>query len=339
MDTPLPWLNATIAGIRDLTPTVREFTLRPDTPAAGWTVGSHLKVRIAPGQGSTEERHYSLVGLPVRGAPWRIAVKRVEPSRGGSAWMWSLRIGEELQVQGPRNHFELSTSAPQTLVVAGGIGITPLVGMALTLAARGTDMRMLYAARDDAEFAYADELRHALGDRLATYSSARGQHIDLDGAVAALHPDAQLLICGPHGMLEATQAAWARAGRNPARLRFENFGSGGASPAETFWVELPRHKLRFEVDANTTLLDALEAHGVAMLSDCLRGECGLCTVDVLEVKGRLDHRDLFLDEAERRAGKRICACVSRVCGGGVVLDSAYRPEASDTAHPREETLS
>lgn len=338
MDTPLPWLDATIADIRDLTPTVREFTLRPDTPAAPWTVGSHLKVRIAPADGGSEERHYSLVGVPVRGAPWRIAVKRVEPSRGGSAWMWSLRIGEELQVQGPRNHFELSTSAPQTLIVAGGIGITPLVGMALTLAARRADLRMLYAARDDAEFAYLDDLRGALGDRLATFCAARGEHLDLDAAIAPLHPQAQLLICGPHGLLHAAQTAWARAGRSVARLRFENFGSGGAQAAEPFWVELPRHGLRFEVDAKTTLLDALEANGVAMLSDCLRGECGLCTIDVVRVEGRIDHRDLFLDEAERRAGRRLCACVSRVCGGGVVLDSAYRPEAAENASSPQETV-
>jgi vanillate O-demethylase ferredoxin subunit len=340
MDNPLPWLDATIADIRDLTPTVREFTLRPTVPAAAWTVGSHLKVRIAPAQAESgdELRHYSLIGVPQRGAPWRIAVKRVEPSRGGSAWMWSLRVGEELQVQGPRNHFELPLAAPQTLVVAGGIGITPLVGMALTLAARRADVRMLYAARNDAEFAYVDELRAALGERLTTFSSARGQHIDLDAAIAALRPDAQLLICGPHGLLHAVQEAWARAGRHAALLRFENFGSGGDTPAEPFWVELPRHGLRFEVDANTTLLEALEAHGVAMLSDCLRGECGLCTVDVLKVEGRIDHRDLFLDAAERRSGHRLCSCVSRVCGGGVVLDSAYRPEQPQNASPRTETV-
>jgi vanillate O-demethylase ferredoxin subunit len=327
MDTPLPWLDATIAEIRDLTPTVREFTLRPPDGAPAWTVGSHLQVRIDPEHGGTEVRHYSLIGLPAPGAPWRIAVKRVEPSRGGSAWMWSLRVGEELRVQGPRNHFELSLTAPQTLIVAGGIGITPLVGMALTLAARRRDLRMLYAARSDAEFAYADTLRSALGERLETRSSARGQHIDLEAAIAPLHPEAQLLICGPKGLLHAAQEAWKSAGRPAARLRFENFGSGGERPAEPFWVELPRHGLRFEVDARTSLLDALEAHGVAMLSDCRRGECGLCAIDVVRVEGRIDHRDIFFDAAEQQRNHRLCACVSRVCGGGIVLDSAYRPEA------------
>lgn len=327
MDTPLPWLDTTIADIRDLTPTVREFTLRPPEGADPWTVGGHLKVRIDPEHGGTEERHYSLIGQPAPGAPWRIAVKRVEPSRGGSAWMWSLRVGEELRVQGPRNHFELSLAAPQTLIVAGGIGITPLVGMALTLAARRRDLRMLYAARDDAEFAYADTLRAALGERLSTFCSARGQRIDFDAAIAALHPEAQLLICGPKAMLHGAQAAWARAGRPAAKLRFENFGSGGERLPEPFWVELPRHGVRFEVDARTSLLDALEAHGVAMLSDCRRGECGLCAIDVVRVDGRIDHRDIFFDDAEHHRNDRMCACVSRVCGGGVVLDSAYRPEA------------
>jgi vanillate O-demethylase ferredoxin subunit len=336
MDTPLPWLDSTIAEIRDLTPTVREFTLRPPGGAPAWTVGSHLQVCIDPEHGGTEVRHYSLIGLPAPGAPWRIAVKRVEPSRGGSAWMWSLRVGEELRVQGPHNHFELSWATPQTLIVAGGIGITPLVGMALTLAARGHDLRMIYAARNDAEFAYADTLRAALGERLQTCSSARGQRLDLPAAIAPLHPEAQLLACGPKGLLQAAQEAWAHAGRPAPRLRFENFGSGGTQPVEPFWVELPRHGLRFEVDSQTTLLAALEAHGVAMLSDCLRGECGLCAIDVVRVDGRIDHRDVFFDADEHRHNQRLCACVSRVCGGGIVLDSAYRPES--TSRTPEETV-
>lgn len=332
MDTPAhePWLDATIAATRDVTPTVREFTLRPSVNSR-WTVGSHLQVQIAPEAGGRAIRHYSLVGVPLPGAPWRIAVKRVEPSRGGSAWMWSRRTGEELRVRAPRNHFELSLAAPQTLIVAGGIGITPLVGMATTLAARHADVRMLYAVRRDDELAYADELRGALGARLSTFVGARGERIDLAAQIAPLAADAQLLVCGPRSLLHNAQAAWAAAGRPAALLRFENFGSGGERPAEPFWVELPRHGLRFEVDAQTTLLAALESHGVAMLSDCLRGECGLCTVDVLSLQGEIDHRDLFLDEQQRAGNARLCACVSRVRGGGVVLDSAYRPEAAGAA--------
>lgn len=317
------WIDATIAATRDVTPTVREFTLRPDH-GASWTVGSHLRVQIEPDGGAGEVRHYSLIGTPVPGAPWRIAVKRVNPSRGGSAWMWTRRVGEELRVAAPRNHFELPLGAAQTLIVAGGIGITPLVGMALTLAARRADVQMLYAARSDEELAYADDLRTALGDRLATFASSRGQRIDLRAAIGGLQPGAQMLVCGPHTLLESARNAWRDAGREPARLRFENFGSGGSHAAQPFRVELPRHGLAFDVGTDTTLLEALESHGVPMLSDCLRGECGLCAIDVLSATAEIDHRDLFLDAAQRAAGNRLCACVSRARGGTLVLDSAYR---------------
>jgi vanillate O-demethylase ferredoxin subunit len=95
---------------------------------------------------------------------------------------------------------------------------------------------------------------------------------------------------------------------------------------------VPRQQLRFTVAAGESLLDALVAHGVACLADCLRGECGLCAVDVLDVQGRIDPRDMYMTPAEQRENKRLCACVSRVAGGGVVIDSALRPDALQETH-------
>ena len=111
-------------------------------------------------------------------------------------------------------------------------------------------------------------------------------------------------------------------------LRFETFGNSGRDVAEPFWVELPRHGLRLQVPAERSLLDVLEDAGIDTLSDCKRGECGLCAVDIVSVQGRVDHRDVFFSAEQKRSDQRLCACVSRVCGGGgVVLDSAYRPDA------------
>ena len=112
-----------------------------------------------------------------------------------------------------------------------------------------------------------------------------------------------------------------------ADLRFETFGNSGRREAEPFWVELPRHGLRFEVPAERSLLDVLEEHGVQALSDCRRGECGLCAMDIVSVQGTVDHRDVFFSAHQKQANQRLCACVSRINGGGVVLDSAYRPDA------------
>ena len=315
-----------VVSVRDLSPTVREIAFEPAGPQRRWTVGSHLRVQVKLPDGRTAERRYSLVGLPLPDAPWRIAVKRVAASRGGSAFMWTLAEGDTVQLQAPANHFELPAAPRPTLLVAGGIGITPMLGMAQVLAARGADVRMAYAAHSAADLVYLDLLQTALGDRLQRYAGERGERMDLPALVAALPADGQVLACGPVRLLHALQAAWADAGRPPQRLRFETFGTSGELPAEPFWVDVPRHGLRFTVGTDESLLDAMERHGVACLADCLRGECGLCAVDVVAVHGRADHRDVFLTPAEQRSNTRLCACVSRVAGGGVVIDSAWRPD-------------
>jgi ferredoxin-NADP reductase len=322
------WHSATLRAQRDLSPSVRELEVRPERGVRPWSVGSHLDLRVLV-DGREEKRSYSLVGLPdAPGADevYRIAVRRAEPGRGGSRWLWGLQTGDELLIGEPNNHFEIGWQAPHTLLVAGGIGITPILGMAQQLAQRGVPLRMLYAARCADELIYRDALHSVLGDRLHTLCSDAGQRIDLDAEIAALPSGGQLALCGPLSLLDATRAAWQRSGRPIANLRFETFGNSGQHAAEPFWVELPRHGLRFEVPAGRNLLDLLEEHGVQALSDCRRGECGLCAMDIVEVQGTVDHRDVFFSAGQKQASQRMCACVSRVCGGGVVLDSAYRPD-------------
>ena len=319
---------ATVRAFRDLTPTVREFDIQPHGHLRPWTVGSHLTIHM-PLPTGTETRSYSLVGTPhAAGASevYRIAVKRAAPSRGGSAFMWNLKLGDALTIAGPNNHFELSFNAPQYLLVAGGIGITPLLGMAQMLAERGADVRMRYAARHASELAYAGELQAALGDRLRCITDAVGEPLDLPAEIAALQPRAQLWICGPMPLLDAAKDAWAHAGRAAPDLRFETFGNTGRADAEPFWVELPRHGLRLDVPADRSLLDVLSAAGIDTLFDCRRGECGLCAMDVIRADGTIDHRDVFFSAHEKQRNQQLCACVSRVSGGGVVLDTAYRPD-------------
>ena len=326
------WHPASVRAHRDLSPTVREFELRPEGGVKPWTVGSHLNVQV-PIAGRLETRSYSLVGLPSGqgigdGAAdvYRIAVKRAEPGRGGSRFMWGLETGAELNVGEPNNHFQLAVGAPQHLLVAGGIGITPIVGMALMLKQRGANLQMRYAARSADELVYRDVLGTALGDRLRTFTDDSAERIDLGAEIAALAPRALMWICGPMPLLEAARAAWAAAGRAAADLRFETFGNTGHFEAQPFWVELPRHGLRLDVPADRSLLDALNDAGVETLFECKRGECGLCALDIQRVEGTVDHRDVFFSPHQKSSNAQLCACVSRISGGGVVLDSAYRAE-------------
>lgn len=326
------WARAEVVATEDLSPTVRAVALRPLEGVVAWTVGSHLRLQVEV-EGREETRHYSLTGLPAdsrRDGVYRIAVKRAAPGRGGSRFMTSLQPGQQVAIAGPDNHFELPLGSPgeprHHLLVAGGIGITALSGMALTLAARGASLRLCQAAREPAELVFGASLQAALGERHQCFVSGAGQRLDLAAEIAVLPAGAIMLVCGPIAMLQAAQEAWAAAGRAAADLRFETFGSGGVRPAETFWVRVPRHGLELVVPPERSLLDVLTEHGVQALHDCRRGECGLCALEVLEIHGEIDHRDVFFSPAQKRASRQLCSCVSRVGGGGIVIDTPYRPD-------------
>ena len=324
------WLDAKLVARRDVTPTVREFTLQLASGVDPHEPGSHLQVQIMV-SGRLHTRSYSLIGQP-DGQAYRIAVKRLDDGRGGSLAMWQLAVGDRLRITSPQNHFPLDLAASAYLLVAGGIGITPLLGMAQTLAARGAVVKLLFGARSDDELAYLAPLQAALATNIQTSVATRGEMLRLAQEIAALPAHAQMYVCGPVPMLDAARRAWAAAGRSTAQLRYETFGSSGRFAPQAFRVKLPRHQLDFEVAQDAGLLDTLEFEGVQALYDCRRGECGLCTMDVLQVQGEIDHRDVFLSDHEKASNKRICVCVSRVVGpdgrpGEITLDSAYRPEA------------
>lgn len=320
------WDWVTVEALRDLTPTIRELILR--TPWGGpGSPGEHIDVE-APIGAQTVTRSYSVVEM--QGGLCRIAVKAVEGGRGGSAYMWRLAPGARLKARAPSNDFELSRAAPAYLLVAGGIGVTPVAPMAAHLAARGADVRMLYAVRNAAELAYAERLRGHLGEALALVVEETDGRADLAAAFAALPPEGEAYVCGPIGMLDAARRAWAQAGRPRALLRFETFGSSGAHANAAFTVRAPRLGLEAVVPENRSLLEVLEEMGVGMLADCRRGECGLCAVEVVGHSEALDHRDVFLSDAERAQGRRLCACVSRAAGGVLTIEPAYRGDVSIT---------
>lgn len=314
----IEWGPATLRATRDLTADIRLFEIASSNPVRAVAPGSHVSVLlpIAPG---SDVRSYSIVGAS--DDILRIAVKRLPDSRGGSAYLWSLAPGARLTVSQPRNHFPLGRDAPDYLLVAGGIGITPIYGMALALVEAGLPVRLLYGVRSPADAALAEELRAVLGDRLVV---SAGTPIDLDAAIAGLAPGGEMYVCGPIGMLEAAKRAWKASGRPVAKLRFETFGSSGRYATEAFQVRIPRLGVELEVPRTMSLLDALESAGVKMIYHCRRGECGLCALPILQTDGVVDHRDVFFTEAEKDENSKLCTCVSRAAGGVQTLDTGDR---------------
>lgn len=327
MKTAQTWSEARVHALHDVTPTVREITLKPANGALLHQPGGHLQVQVLVGTGAAARqntRSYSLIGEP-DGEFYRIAVKRLDDGRGGSKAMWQLAVGDRLQMSEPQNHFPLDLEAPAYLLVAGGIGVTPIVSMAQQLAKRKAPVQMLFGARTQAELAYLEPLQSVLKDRLKTAIAEKGEFVDFEAEIAELPAKAQMYICGPVPMLDAARKAWAKAARAEADLRYETFGSSGRFAPQAFKVSIPRHNVSITVPADNSLLDELEMAGVQAIYDCRRGECGLCAMDVLSVDGNIDHRDVFLSEEEKASNKRICVCVSRVVGE-ITLDSAYRAD-------------
>lgn len=321
MRNKVEWRDAKVAEIRQIAEDVRYIGFAVDGPVPRFDPGSHSNIRVEI-NGEAANRTYTVIPAPP--GQIAVAVKLHPQSRGGSRYMWNLEVGQHVRLTLPENRFELSWRARHYLLLAGGIGITPIYGMAKALMARGASVRVVYAARSRALMAFADELEALLEDRLVLRDNAEGQHIDLAAEFAALPADAECYLCGPIGMLEAAKAAWTAAGRPVSRLRYEVFGDSGLFAEKPFSVEVLNRGTRVAVRSDQSLLDALIGAGVEMIHDCRRGECGLCAVQVLGEGVEIDHRDVFFSAEEKAEGHRMCACVSRLTEGHAVIDVGYR---------------
>jgi len=322
MSAQVEWRDATLRSTLDITPDIRLFEIEASGAFVAPTPGSHIQVTVYIG-GRPDVRSYSVIG-PCTDGVYRIAVKLLRHSRGGSAYMWKLSEGARLAIATPQNHFALSHQCPEYLLLAGGIGITPIYAMALALSQANAKFRLLYCCRGRADLAFAAELKDRIGDRLTILLDEDGERLECAAEIGNLDRDGELYVCGPIGMLETAKRCWRDSGRLAGQLRFETFGNSGRFASEPFKVRLPRLGLEVDVAANQTILDALEAAGVEMIFDCRRGECGLCALAIQETSGSVDHRDVFFSDAEKSANRMLCTCVSRVVGGSITLDTGDR---------------
>jgi ferredoxin-NADP reductase len=317
------WAAVSIERIEDVSPTIRFIEIDAGDHFRNWTSGAHLRVRVKV-DSRTEIRTYSLIEMGDDVKKYRVAVKLMEEGLGGSRYMWGLQAGDVLEVSQPHNHFELSRYASSYTLIAGGVGITPMISMAYALRNSDRSVRLFYGVRNRAEAALAGLLRSWLGDRLEVCVAEETGPLDLQKIIDGVKDDGELYICGPIAMLETVSRIWKESGKSMGALRYETFASSGHYPTRPFTVELPRFGKVIQVAAHQTLLAALEAEGMEVMSDCKRGECGLCVVDVLDCDSPVDHRDVFLNASEKAGSKKMCACVSRISGGRLILDTAYR---------------
>ncbi|WP_439644608.1 PDR/VanB family oxidoreductase [Gordonia soli] len=300
-----------VVGVRDLCPDVREVTFaRADgVDLPSFAAGSHLAVAWRDG----ERNSYSLTGPMIEPRDYTISVRRDRSGRGGSAWIHRLAVGDLVVTSTPRSAFAPVAAARHSVLVAGGIGVTPILSHVRDAVLWNRSFEVLYAHRPGFG-PHADDLRELAGHRVTIVHSGRDLLAELASRLADAPLGAHLFTCGPVGMIEAVAAAARDAGWPGKRVHSEPFASaaplGGTSFAARGAV--------VPVGEQTTLLEALLARGVAVPNLCRQGVCGECKLTVRG--GRIDHRDAYLTDDERAAGDVMMPCVSRAVGDQVELE-------------------
>ncbi len=278
-----------------------------------WEPGAHLDLVI--GDGSV--RQYSLCGDP--DAPsLTIAVRHEPAGRGGSAWLHrEVRPGDRVTVRGVKNHFALE-EAPEIVLIAGGVGITPLLPMAERLARGGTPWRLAYIGRTPAKMPFLSRI-HALGTRAVVHATAASGRPDVAALLDGARPDALVYVCGPVSLIDAVRSTLESRGLAD-RLRAEYFEAPDLPAAEpgAFTLRLERSNLDLTVPPGSSALEAVTAAGIDVLTDCEEGICGSCETTVLA--GAVDHRDFVLTAREKSANTCMMLCVSRAITPCLVID-------------------
>ena len=285
-----------------------------------FTAGAHIDVHLDGGL----VRQYSLCNDSRETQRYQIAVLREPASRGGSIAMHALREGQELQVSEPRNHFALAHGAERHLLLAGGIGITPIICMAEHLAGEGAPFDLHYCTRSADRTAFLPRLQaSAFAQRVQVHhdDGPAAQRIDIAGVVADPQAGTHLYVCGPGGFMEAVLSAARAAGWPEAALHREYFAGAAATKGDAdgaFEVQIASSGAVIRVAPDQSVLAALTAAGVDVPASCEQGVCGTCLTRVID--GTPDHRDLYLTDEERARGDQFTPCCSRAKSPRLVLD-------------------
>jgi vanillate O-demethylase ferredoxin subunit len=289
-------------------------------PLPRFTAGAHIDVEIAPGL----VRQYSLCSAPSEQHRYMIGVLREPASRGGSAALVdTVEPGALVRTSEPRNHFALEPLATRVVLMAGGIGITPILCMAEHLATTSTPFELNYCTRSRARAAFLERITRSPFSNWTRFyfDDAPGSlSLDLNETLKQPGPEDHLYVCGPNGFIEAVLGEAVRARWRHEQLHKEFFTPTADSPRadDAFEVEIASTGTRFTVPANRSVLDVLLANGIEIPMSCEQGVCGTCVTRVLT--GVPDHRDVFMTDDEHAQNDQFTPCCSRAKSDLLVLD-------------------
>nr|WP_275434639.1 cytochrome P450 [Brevibacterium ravenspurgense] len=307
-----------VAEVRKLTENIVSISLRSeDGDLPNWRPGAHIEI-----EAGGLNRRYSLCGAD--SDAWEIAVLLEEESRGGSKWIHeNVKTGTSVRVRGPRQNFNVDHGADRHILIAGGIGITPILAMADQAKSRGEDYTVHYCGRAREDMAYLDRLERDHGDRTRLHISSEGGRLDLSTLYEEYESGAQVSTCGSNRLTDEVLRVfgdWPMGTVN--RESFQSTAAVDPALNDPFEVEIRSTGKIIEVPKETTLLEAVEQEGVELDADCHEGLCGTCVLHLVGADPDvLEHRDHVLSEREKASGDKLMACVSRAKKGSrIVID-------------------
>ena len=314
-------LSLQVERIQQETDRVKSFRLRAaDGKALPETLaGAHLQVMVKLTDGSNAERYYSLLNHPDDRSYYEIGVLKEPEGRGGSLYLHEqVSEGDTLEIRLPKNAFPMTKRADHSILIAGGIGVTPILSMMHSLSSAKLSFEIHYSARTYSDLAFRDRIEQVAGDYANIYASkeADSQRLDLKKLLDTPKPGVHVYVCGPRGLINGVREIAAAQGWAPSQIHFESFGARPLPGDRAIRVHLAKSNKTITVPAETSILDTLLEAGISVPHDCKRGECTMCTTRVL--KGEPDHRDLCLSSEEKASS--MCVCVSRAHGEELQLD-------------------
>ena len=314
-----PRLTLTVGSVSITSPNVKRYELAArdggDLPV--YTAGAHIDLFTPDGL----RRSYSLAGDPADPRRYVLGVRREAESRGGSQWIFdNVKVGDELIASRPRGSFALAEDADCHTLIAGGIGITPLLGMGYELRRQASDFHLHYCTPSEAETPFTEDVKSVFGERVTFHHDggdpSRG--IDLQAVLGAVSESGHLYVCGPSGLVDAARAQSSH--RNEDLFHAELFSLDAEPPAranESFDVFLSRQKTTLSVPHDKSILEVVRESGHPVEASCEDGLCSCCQTRLLG--GRAEHRDHVLSSAEKKANEAIMICVSRAAAGETLI--------------------
>ncbi|MGB1237961.1 MAG: PDR/VanB family oxidoreductase [Pseudomonadales bacterium] len=312
-------LTVRIENIEQLTADVRSYRLTPldggELPT--FNAGAHIDLLL----GEELIRQYSLCGDPQQRGSYQIAVLKDPHSRGGSDYIHAeLNAGDTLTINAPRNHFALDESAAHYQLIAGGIGITPIMLMAARLQALGKSFTLHYLCRSAEQAPFASQLKEQFGDALNFHFTGgdAAKRLNIEALFAAQPAGTQVYTCGSEGLLQAILNAGEQ--QPHVKIHFERFSAApvDSSDDKAFEIELSSSGERLSVAPEQSILEVLQAAGHSIDTMCKEGLCGSCEVEMLG--GEADHRDSVLSDDEKAEQSVLMVCCSRAKSDVIVLD-------------------